>query len=93
MESVEMLEMELIELNNMMEQQKAVSSEQMQHDLYEAIKERDSLHADLVVLNEQLEMAQEMADEQQALAVEARQVCNNYNEVGDSSLQDNKFYL
>eukprot|EP01018_Ginkgo_biloba_P015827 Gb_22755 [translate_table: standard] len=37
-------------------------------------KERDRLHAEVLVLNEQLEMAQAFADEREAIAVEAHQV-------------------
>ncbi|MCO5566578.1 hypothetical protein L7F22_020255 [Adiantum nelumboides] len=80
-DAMHVLEMQVQSLKSLLEQEKVLSFNHINKDLHEAlkgrdlaVKERDELHADLVVLNEQLEMAQQIAEEHEAVAVEARQI-------------------
>ncbi|KAH7443327.1 hypothetical protein KP509_02G029400 [Ceratopteris richardii] len=79
--TVEMLEEQVVSLNSMLKKENVFSLDRITKDLNEAvrekelaIKERDELHADMLVLSEQLEMAQQIAEEHEAVAIEARQI-------------------
>lgn len=68
------LEEELLEMSSLVDHQMINSIESMKCELHNVIRERDRLHAEVLALSEQLEMAQAFADEREAIAVEARQV-------------------
>ncbi|KAI5059960.1 hypothetical protein GOP47_0024380 [Adiantum capillus-veneris] len=79
--AIHVLEMQVQAFKSLLEEEKVFSldgiNEDLNYTLKErdlAVKERDELHADLVVLSEQLEMAQQIAEEHEAVAVEARQI-------------------
>ncbi|XP_058103735.1 kinesin-like protein KIN-12D isoform X2 [Magnolia sinica] len=54
--------------------------EGLKSDLNEVTKGRDCLDSEVLVLKEQLEMAQAVAEENEAIAIEARQARKNYAE-------------
>lgn len=71
---IEGLEEELLEMSSLVDHQMINSIESMKCELNNVVRERDRLNAEVLALNEQLEMAQAFADEREAIAVEARQV-------------------
>lgn len=74
-EVVKGLEKEILHLNSSMEEKVLCSVEGIQGDLRRAISERDRLLEEVQSLNDRLEMACAIADENEAISVEARQVC------------------
>ncbi|XP_024519762.1 kinesin-like protein KIN-12C isoform X1 [Selaginella moellendorffii] len=71
---VESLDLELLELSSLVEQKVAEAVSSVQEELNAVLQERDRLSADLLVVTEQLDMAQSLADEREIVAVEARKV-------------------
>ncbi|PRQ39572.1 putative plus-end-directed kinesin ATPase [Rosa chinensis] len=72
-EVVKGLEKEILHLNSSMDEKVLCSVEGIQGDLRKAISERDRLHEEVQSLNDKLEMACAIADENEAISVEARQ--------------------
>lgn len=74
-EVVKGLEEEIIHLTSSMEKNLLCSVEGFEDDLRRVISERDQLLDEVHSLNDKLEMSYAMADEHEAISVEARQVC------------------
>ncbi|KAJ7549008.1 hypothetical protein O6H91_07G036300 [Diphasiastrum complanatum] len=71
---VETLEVELLDVSSLVEQKIAQSLQSLKQELTLVTRERDQLHAELLVVNEQLEMAHAILEERELVAAEARQV-------------------
>lgn len=69
----ERLEGELLEMRNLLGQKDHLL-EELQEDVNKLLEERDHLDSQVLMLNEQMEMAQALAEEHEAIATEARQV-------------------
>lgn len=72
---IESLEKEIYRMNASLEERRFSSVQEILQELRSVCDERDRLQDDILHLNEKLEMARAMADENEAVAVEARQVC------------------
>ena len=68
------LEKEISNLTASQENQSLALFESIEDELNQVIIERDQLHEEVCVLNGKLEMAYSLADEKEAIAMEARQV-------------------
>lgn len=75
-EAIKSLEREIIRLSSSQEKQSVPSVEDYEDALTEVTAERDQLLEKLTSLQDKLDMASALADENQAIAVEARQVHN-----------------
>ena len=73
-EVVKGLEKEILHLNYSLEKDLLSSVEGIEEDLRKVTSERDELREEIFSLNDKLEMAHALADENEAIAVEARQV-------------------
>lgn len=73
-EVVKELEKEIFHLNNSLEKDLLLSVEAIEEDLRKVMSERDELLQEIFSVNDKLEMARALADENEAIAVEARQV-------------------
>ncbi|XVF38949.1 hypothetical protein REPUB_Repub20aG0147000 [Reevesia pubescens] len=73
MEVVKGLEKEILHLNYSMEEDLLSSVEGVEEDLRKVTGERDELREEILSLIDKLEMARALADENEAIAVEARQ--------------------
>ncbi|XP_039128058.1 kinesin-like protein KIN-12E isoform X2 [Dioscorea cayenensis subsp. rotundata] len=71
---IEGLEKEILSMNTSIEAKDLSSVEEVMDELRMLSNERDHLRAEIVALNDKLEMASALADENEAIAVEARQV-------------------
>lgn len=69
------LEKEILRLTSSVEKKLLSSFEDIEVKLSRVIDERDGLHEEVCSLKDKLEMAYALADENEAIAVEARQVC------------------
>ena len=69
------LEKEILHLTSSAEQKSISLVKGIEDDLRRVISERDQLYEEVQSLNDKLEMAYAFADEKEAIAVEARQVC------------------
>jgi len=69
------LENEITNLTASMENQSLSLFESIEDELNQVIIERDQLHEEVCVLTGKLEMAYSLADEKEAIAMEAHQVC------------------
>lgn len=69
----ESLEMEVIELGRALDQMNNLI-ESLKSNLNSVTHERDDLHAEILILKEELEIAQAVAEENETIAMEARQV-------------------
>ncbi|PIA37973.1 hypothetical protein AQUCO_02900076v1 [Aquilegia coerulea] len=67
------LEKEILRLASSIEENEISSIEDIEDDLRRVTAERDHLQEEVVSLNDRLEMAKALADEKEAIAVEARQ--------------------
>ncbi|XP_021642903.2 kinesin-like protein KIN-12C isoform X2 [Hevea brasiliensis] len=72
-EVVRGLEKEVIHLNSSFEKKLRSSVEDLEEDLLKATNERDQLCEEICFLNDKLEMSRALVDENEAIAVEARQ--------------------
>ncbi|XVE82347.1 hypothetical protein DITRI_Ditri15bG0141200 [Diplodiscus trichospermus] len=72
-EVVKGLEKEILHLNYSLEKDLLSSVEGIEEDLRKATSDRDELREEIFSLNDKLEMARALADENEAIAVEARQ--------------------
>ncbi|XVF62368.1 hypothetical protein PTKIN_Ptkin09bG0002100 [Pterospermum kingtungense] len=72
-EVVKELENEILHLNNSLEKDLLLSVEGIEDDLRKVTVERDELREEIFSLNDKLEMVRALADENEAIAVEARQ--------------------
>ncbi|KAK7363420.1 hypothetical protein VNO77_05563 [Canavalia gladiata] len=72
-EVIKGLEKEITNLTDSLENQSLSLFESMEGELKQVIIERDQLHEEVCVLNGKLEMAYSLADEKEAIAVEAHQ--------------------
>ncbi|KAH7676329.1 Plus-end-directed kinesin ATPase protein [Dioscorea alata] len=70
---IEGLEKEILSINASIEAKDLSSVEEVMDELRVLSNERDHLRAEIVALNDKLEMASALADENEAIAVEARQ--------------------
>lgn len=68
------LEKEIVNLTSSLENRSLSLLEGVEDELRKVIIERDQLHEEVCVLNDKLEMAYSLADEKEAIAMEARQV-------------------
>lgn len=73
-EVIKGLEKEIANLTASLENQSLSLFESIEDELRKVIIERDQLHEEVCVLNDKLEMAYSLADEKEAIAIEARQV-------------------
>lgn len=71
---IEGLEKEILSMNTSIEAKDLSSVEEVMDELRMLSNERDHLRSEIVALNDKLEMASALADENEAIAVEARQV-------------------
>lgn len=71
---VQDLEKEILRLTTSTEERILSSTQEIEDTLCRVTDERDQLHAEVMSLNDKLEMANAVADENEAIAVEARQV-------------------
>lgn len=69
------LEEEILHLTSTMERKVLFSVESIQDDLKLVVRERDQLREQVGSLTSKLELAYSLADENEAIAIEARQVC------------------
>ena len=69
------LEKEILRLTTSVEKKLLSSVEDIEDKLSRVIDERDGLYEEVCSLKDKLEMAYALADENEAIAVEARQVC------------------
>ncbi|KAL1811940.1 hypothetical protein ACET3Z_022005 [Daucus carota] len=67
------LESELLEMRTALEQMNEFA-ESLKMNLQSVVCERDAMHAELLTLKEEFQMAQNLADENGAIAIEAQQV-------------------
>lgn len=72
------LESELLEMRTALEQMNEFA-ESLKMNLQSVVCERDAMHAELLTLKEEFQMAQNLADENGAIAIEAQQVHANSN--------------
>ncbi|XP_027331846.1 kinesin-like protein KIN-12C [Abrus precatorius] len=72
-EAIKGLEKEIASLTTTLENQSLSLFESIEDELKQVIIERDQLHEEVCVLNGKLEMAYSLADEKEAIAMEARQ--------------------
>lgn len=73
-EVIKGLEKEIANLTASLENQSLSLFESIEDELNQVIIERDQLHEEVRALNQKLEMAFSLADEKEAIAIEARQV-------------------
>ncbi|CAN6466611.1 unnamed protein product [Victoria cruziana] len=73
-EVIESLKQEIVHISSTIEQKIVGSLKDSEGQLHEVITERDSLRVELAAITGQLEAALSLADENEAMAIEARQV-------------------
>ncbi|KAF3778002.1 Phragmoplast orienting kinesin-1 [Nymphaea thermarum] len=73
-EVIESLKKEIVHISSTVEQKIVSSLKNAEDELHKVITERDSLHAELATISGQLETALSLADENEAMAIEAQQV-------------------
>ncbi|XP_049936067.1 kinesin-like protein KIN-12E isoform X2 [Nymphaea colorata] len=73
-EVIESLKKEIVHISSTVEQKIVSSLKVAEDELHKVITERDSLHAELAAISGQLETALSLADENEAMAIEAQQV-------------------